>query len=126
MDYGWFMQWRDDAAHFAPLSVTERIAALSQPYQPQYYVAKVKKILPPGNTIRVYSGDTELLFNLRYYLLPVEVSDHGDYIMVYGDNIEFDPRYNILTRKNEVIADSIGLVAQMDQVYLYRARETHK
>jgi hypothetical protein len=124
MDYNWYRHWRDRAV-LSHRSLDERISLLGNGNA--YYLAdSLKKIIYPGEKVRVYIGeksaDIGFMRQLKYYLLPVKVSDMGRYILVFkDDNISFDPSGNRLFKNNEAIARDVVLVSNIDRdIILYK------
>lgn len=124
MDYNWYRHWRDRAI-LSQKRLDERIYLLGNGNA--YYLAdSLKKIIYPGEKVRVYVGensaDIGFMRQLKYYLLPVKVSDSGRYILVFKDNnISFDLSGNRLFKNNEVIERDVALVSNIDKdISLYK------
>ncbi len=108
MDYTWYIQWRADDSSMGQGSLDERISRVegTGTYD---FALELKKIVPPGAEVRIYAG--EFGEKLKYYLLPLKVSERAPYIAVYKDPaVSFDPQRRVLVRNNEVLSNSAKLI----------------
>ncbi|HUJ16954.1 MAG TPA: hypothetical protein VL197_03090 [Nitrospirota bacterium] len=126
MDYTWCMNWRLDQAYLYPKSIPERQALLLPEPWPHVIAAGIKEIIPPGRSVKIYSNNRFFSLALKYYLLPVEVSEKGSYIVVYDNAVLFDPARNTLRKENQVIATNAALIYKFDEVFIYQEREPDK
>jgi hypothetical protein len=126
MDYMWFMNWRLDQTYLYPKSIPERQALLLPEPWPHVIAAGIKEIIPPGRSVKIYSNNRFFSLALKYYLLPIEVSDRGSYIVVYDNAVLFDPARNTLRKENQLIATNAALIYKFDEVFMYREREPDK
>ena len=120
MDYTWYMQWRADRASLGPGSVDERISRVEG--TGAYDFARgVKKNIPAGGTVRIFAG--VLTGKVKYYLLPVKVSEGAPFIAVYKDPaISFDPAQKTLKRDDVVVATGAELLTTLGKDgFLYRS-----
>ncbi|HXY53723.1 MAG TPA: hypothetical protein VEM40_03515 [Nitrospirota bacterium] len=129
MDYGWYMQWRADGSSLGQRSVDERISRVdgTGAYD---FAQSLKRIVPPGATVRIYAGTLQgkagiLEGKVRYYLLPVKVSETARYIAVFKDPaVSYDPAKKSLSRNHEIVARDIELVTSLGKEgFLYRSSE---
>ena len=122
MDYAWYMQWRADRSSLGQRSFDERISRADGTGAYDFSQG-LKKVLPPGSTIRVYAGILE--GKVRYYLLPVKVSETAPYIAVFRDPaISYDPIKKSLSRDHEIVARNIEVVMAVGKDgFLYKSLE---
>jgi hypothetical protein len=122
MDYAWYMQWRADRSSLGHRSFDERISRAdgTGAYD---FVQGLKNFLPPGSTIKIYAGI--LGGKVRYYLLPVKVSETAPYIAVFRDpTVSYDPIRKLLSRDHEIVARNIELVTALGKDgFLYKSFE---
>jgi hypothetical protein len=113
-DYRWFKQWEADRQSLAGLSIDERIAFLNREWNGEFELARgLRRLLPPGETVRVYAGKPFQENKLGYYLLPVKLSTKGVYTLVYrDDSVFYDPATETLKKENEVVGTTMALVAR--------------
>lgn len=126
MDYNWYRHWRDRAI-FSQKRIDERIRLLGNGNA--YYLAdSLKEMIHQGEKVRVYIGeksaDIGFIRQLKYYLLPVKVSDRGRYILVFKDNnISFDPSGNRLFKNDKVIEKDVVLISNIaEDIILYKIK----
>src|SRR5512143_184875 len=127
MDYTWYMQWRADRSSLGQRSCNERISRVdgTGAYD---FAQGLKKVIPPGATVRVYAGLLEgkagiLEGKVRYYLLPVKVSETAPYIAVFKDPaVSYDPVNKLLQRDHEIVARNIELIMALGKDgFLYKS-----
>jgi hypothetical protein len=120
MDYTWYMQWRADRSSLGQRSFDERISRVdgTGAYD---FAQGLKKVIPPGATVRLYAGI--LQGKVRYYLLPVRVSERAPYIAVFKDPaVSYDPIKKLLSRDHEIVARDIEAVTALGKNgFLYRS-----
>jgi hypothetical protein len=122
MDYSWYMQWRADRASLGRVSVEERISQVDG--TGAYDLARsVKQVVPHGERVRLHAGVLE--GKLRYYLLPLKVSQRAGYHLVFRDpSVSFDPTAGALKRKDEVLAHNVKFIRAFgDEAFLYASSE---
>lgn len=108
MDYAWYLQWRADRSSLGQRSFDERISRAdgTGAYD---FAQGLKKVLPLGSTIKIYAGILE--GKVRYYLLPVKVSETAPYIAVFKDPaVSYDPIKKLLSRDHQIVARDVELV----------------
>jgi hypothetical protein len=129
MDYAWYMQWRADRSSLGQRSFDERISRVdgTGAYD---FAQGLKKIMPPGATVKIYAGLLEgkagiLEGKVRYYLLPVKVSETAPYIAVFKDPaVSYDPIKKLLQRDHEIVARNIQLIMAFGKDgFLYKSSE---
>jgi hypothetical protein len=122
MDYTWYMMWRLDSASLSHKSLDERVS-LVDGTGAYAFAEEVKKIIPPGENVRIYGGDVAV--KLKYYLLPLKVSDNGKYIAVCkGSALTYDPAGKVLRGVDAVIANNVSLIKVFKEDFsLYRIGE---
>jgi len=122
MDYAWYMQWRADRSSLGQRSFDERIAR-AEGTGAYNFAQGLKKVLPPGSTIKIYAGILE--GKVRYYLLPVKVSNTARYVAVFKDPaVSYDPVKKLLLRDHEIVARDIEVAAALGKDgFLYRYSE---
>jgi hypothetical protein len=122
MDYTWYMQWRADRSSLGQRSFDERISRVdgTGAYD---FAQGLKKVIPPGATARIYAGILE--GKVRYYLLPVKVSESAPYIAVFKDPaVSYDPVKKLLRRDHEIIAQNVRLIMAFGKDgFLYESSE---
>ena len=127
MDYTWYMQWRADRASLGHRSFDEQISRVdgTGAYD---FAQGLKKIIPLGATVKIYAGTLEgkagiLEGKVRYFLLPLKVSETAPYIAVFKDPaISYDPDKKLLLRDHEIVARDIEVVTAVGKDgFLYRA-----
>jgi hypothetical protein len=122
MDYAWYMQWRADRSSLGQRSLHERISRAdgTGAYD---FAEGLKKVVPPGSTIKIYAGILE--GKVRYYLLPVKVSETAPYIAVFKDPaVSYDPIKKLLSRDHEIVARNIEMVTSFGKDgFLYKSLE---
>ncbi len=123
MDYAWYMQWRADHSSLGQRSFNERISRAdgTGAYD---FAQDLKKGLPPGSTIKIEAGILD--GKVRYYLLPVKVSETAPYIAVFKDPaVSYDPIKKTLSRNREIVARNIELVTAFGKDgFLYKSLES--
>jgi hypothetical protein len=122
MDYTWYMQWRADRSSLGQRSFDERISRVDG--TGSYDFAQgLKKVIPPGATVRIYAGILE--GKVRYYLLPVKVSARAPYIAVFKDPaVSHDPVKKLLERNHEIVARNVQLITAIGKDgFLYKSSE---
>jgi hypothetical protein len=122
MDYAWYMQWRADRSSLGQRSFNERVSRADG--TGAYDFAQVlKKVIPLGSTVKIYAGILE--GKVRYYLLPVKVSETAPYIAVFRDPaVSYDPIRKLLSRDHEIVARNIELVTAFGKDgFLYKSLE---
>lgn len=121
MDYNWYMQWLRDQRFLAHKSLGERISTLGRG-EAYYTAVALNKTIPPGERVRIYSGEDYFRTIIKYYLLPLKVSERGRYILVYKDDtISFDQYRGILQKNNEVMERDVSLIVTLGKgISLYR------
>jgi hypothetical protein len=119
MDYTWYMMWRLDSASLSHKSLDERVS-LVDGTGAYAFAEEVKKIIPSGENVRIYGGDVAV--KLKYYLLPLKVSDSGKYIAVCkGSMLTYDPSRKVLRGVDAVIANDVSLIKVFREDFsLYR------
>jgi hypothetical protein len=119
MDYTWYMMWRLDSASLSHKSLDERVFLVdgTGAYE---FAEEVKKIVPMGENVRIYGGDVAV--KLKYYLLPLKVSDNGKYIAVCkGSTLTYDSVRKVLRGVDAVIANNVSLIKVFKEDFsLYR------
>ncbi len=108
MDYGWYMTWRLDKEYLSKKQLDERISIVegTGAYE---FSKSIKNILPENEKLRVYGGN--ISEKIKYYLLPLRVSEDSKYIAVYKDRfVAFDSSDKTLKINNKVIARNVTLV----------------
>jgi hypothetical protein len=122
MDYAWYLQWRADRSSLGHRSFNERISKAdgTGAYD---FAEGLKKVLPPGSTIKIYAGILE--GKVGYYLLPVKVSETAPYIAVFKDPaVSYDPIKKLLSRDHEIVARNIEMVTSFGKDgFLYKSLE---
>jgi len=127
MDYSWYMQWRADRSSLGGRSFDERMSRMdgTGAYD---FAQGLKKIVPPGATVRIYAGTLEgragiLEGKVKYYLLPVKVSETARYIAVFKDPaVSYDPIKKILSRDHEIVARDVEVITALGKDgLLYRS-----
>ncbi len=122
MDYAWYMQWRADRSSLGNRSFSERVSRAdgTGAYD---FAQNLKKVLPPGTTIKIYAGILE--GKVRYYLLPMKVSEAAPYIAVLRDpSVSYDPVNKLLSRDHEIVARNIEMVMAIGKNgFLYKSFE---
>ena len=120
MDYTWYMQWRADRSSLGGGGVDERISRVEGTGAFDF-ARGVKKIIPAGDTVRIYAG--VLGGKVKYYLLPIKVSASAPYIAVYKDPaVSFDPALKVLSRENIIVANNAELLMTLGKDgFLYRS-----
>ncbi len=126
LDYTWFMNWQQDRKYLYSKSVYDRQTIVFPAPWPNIIAADIKNIVPPGKSVRLYVKDSIFRAELKYFLLPVEVSDSGSFITVYDDTIQFDPVRNTLAKDNQIIAANAVPIYKIDKVTLYLDRGQYK
>jgi hypothetical protein len=122
MDYAWYMQWRADRSSLGQRSFDERISAAdgTGAYD---FAQGLKKVIPLDSTVKIYAGILE--GKIRYYLLPVKVSETAPYIAVFRDPaVSYDPIKKLLSRDHEIVARNIEWVTAFGKDgFLYKSFE---
>jgi hypothetical protein len=122
MDYAWYMQWRADRSSLGQISFDERVSRAdgTGAYD---FAQGVKKAIPLGATVKIYGGILE--GKIRYYLLPIKVSENARYIAVFRDPAVFyDPIKKLLSRDHIIVARNIELVTAFGKDgFLYKSLE---
>jgi hypothetical protein len=130
MDYTWFKVWVWDQNNLSSKSVYERQVILLPPPSPIIIASYIKETVQPIGAVRIYSNQNYFKLELKYYLLPVEVSDKGAWIVVYQDDIVFDAAYGTLTQEGQIIAENVRFVTKMELkngvVYIYQIKGSDK
>ncbi len=121
MDYNWYMQWLRDQKFLAHKSLGERISMLGRG-EAYYAAAILNKTVPSGEKVKILTGEDYFKTIIKYYLLPLKVSEQGRYILVYKDDaISFDQARGILQKNNEVVERNVSLIAIIGRgISLYR------
>jgi hypothetical protein len=120
MDYSWYAQWREDQEFLSKQSLDERIMLLDGNLA-YYFAQEIKKRLPADEKVRVFSGDDYFRMKFRYHLLPVRVSDNGNYIVVYRDKIMFNPADNQLIIDEKVVSEHVLFVAAyLNEFFIFK------
>jgi hypothetical protein len=111
MDYQWYMLLKSNRAVLSQTSPGQRILMIDR--SGSYGVAqKLKRNIPLGREVRIYSGKSSFKKKLMYYLLPLRISDSGKYIAVFKDPaVSFDMSRKMLMRNHNVIEENTYLVA---------------
>jgi hypothetical protein len=105
MDYGWYKLWQLDREVLSSRSLNERITLF---HGPTYYFAEdLKRVVPPFEKVKIFTNDSYQEMVLRYYLLPIKVSENGNYIVVFRDNMVFDPSRNMLLKDGNVVEKNV-------------------
>jgi hypothetical protein len=122
MDYAWYMQWRADRSSLGQRSFNERIS-LADGTGAYDFAQGLKKVIPRGSTVKIYAGILE--GKVRYYLLPVKVSESAPYIAVFRDPaVYYDPIKKLLSRDHEIMARNIVVVTALGKDgFLYKSLE---
>jgi hypothetical protein len=108
MDYGWYMTWRLDKQYLSKKHLDERISIVEGTGAYEFAKA-IKNIVPANEKLRVYGGN--LSEKIKYYLLPLRVSDDSKYVAVYKDRlVSFDSFDKTLKINSTVIARNVTLV----------------
>jgi hypothetical protein len=122
MDYAWYMQWRADRSSLGQRSFNERVSRAdgTGAYD---FAQGLKKVIPLGSTVKIYAGILE--GKVRYYLLPVKVSETAPYIAVFRDPaVSYDPIKKLLSRDHEIMARNIEVVTAFGKDgFLYKSLE---
>ncbi len=122
MDYAWYMQWRADRSSLGQRSFNERVSRAdgTGAYD---FAQGLKKVIPLVSTVKIYAGILE--GKVRYYLLPVKVSENAPYIAVFRDPaVSYDPIKKLLSRDHEIVARNIELVTAFGKDgFLYKSLE---
>jgi hypothetical protein len=122
MDYAWYLQWRADRSSLGHGSFNERVSKAdgTGAYD---FAESLKKVIPHGSTIKIDAGILES--KVRYYLLPVKVSETAPYIAVFRDPaVSYDPVKKVLSRNHEIVARNIELVMAFGKDgFLYKSLE---
>jgi hypothetical protein len=110
MDYEWYAWCRKDSNVFGRLPVDDRINIIEQ-NTAFAFSNTIKKVMAPGEKVRLFTDKDFYSLKIRYHLLPVKVSKSGSYIAVYMDNsIGFDPLRGILSKNGAILAEHVVLV----------------
>jgi hypothetical protein len=105
MDYGWYKLWQIDRGVLSSKSLNERIAFLHGPVY--YFAENIKSVVPPFAKVKIFTDDLYQKMVLRYYLLPIQVSEKGNYIVVFSNNMVFDPSRNMLLKDGTVVEENV-------------------
>jgi hypothetical protein len=125
MDFQLYMQLREIQTTTSTKTVEELIINFDD--NGAYVAAReLKKKIPSGEKVRIYSRDSMFKRVLGYYLLPLMLSDTGNYIVVHGDSEAFfDSSRKRLIAGNRVVAENVLPVSVFDKgVYLYKINRT--
>jgi len=122
MDYGWYKLWQFDREVLSSRSLSERIAL----YQgaTYYFAENLKRVVPPFEKVKIFTGDSYQKMLLVYYLLPINVSENGNYIVVFRDNMVFDSSHNMLLKDGNIVEKNVILIYDYDeQFFVFRKTE---
>lgn len=119
MDYGWYTMWRLDKSALSRRSYEEKIMLVDATGAYEF-ARMVTKLIPSDASVRVECGT--LAEKVKYYLLPLKVSDRGRYVIVCSDSgVAYDPGEQVLKRGKAVVADHAFLMQSLRKDFsLYR------
>jgi hypothetical protein len=119
MDYGWYKLWQLERKDLQSISLNETIALF---YGHTYYFAQeLKRVVPSFEKVKIITNDSYQEMVLKYYLLPIQVSDNGNYIVVCSDAMDFDPSHNILLKDGNIVQKNVALIYSYGrQFFIFR------
>ena len=123
MDYGWYKMWQLDRKGLSPGSLDESISLTLRPIYS--FARDFKMAMPSVEKLKIYTSDSYGNMVLKYYLLPIIVSEHANYIVIFSDNsAAFDPKQNMLLKDGNVAEKNVALAAAYEgKFFIFRKSE---
>jgi hypothetical protein len=123
MDYGWYWMWRLDRSTLSHRIYEERVELVDATGTYEF-ASMIRSLIPPDSSVRVECGP--LAEKIKYYLLPLMVSERGRYVIVCGDSgVTYDPNEKVLRRAEAVVAPhAIFMQSLRKDFFLYRLEGT--
>ncbi len=113
MDYGWYKIWQTDRKSLSPGSLDERITFIQWPVYS--FAQKLKKTMPSVKKVKIYTDDLYGDIVLKYYLLPVTISENANYIIIFSHkSIVFDTTRNALLENGNIVEKNVALLVAYD------------
>jgi hypothetical protein len=119
MDYGWYKMWQLDKGVTSSRHADKNVMRFPRSLEKHFvidletiydFAQEFKKRIPSNETVKLIASDSFSGTALKYYLLPRQISENENYIIVFNENYSYDPRHHLLLKNGVVNERNVSVV----------------
>jgi len=109
MDYKWFFVWLNDTNRIEDAARAERVSLLKGASFGRL-ADKLKQIVPEGEKVKIIADEDLFRLRMRYFLLPLLVSDSGKYVLVDDRSTHYVSSKKVILRGGSVVEQGVEML----------------